>query len=54
MASTFPALDGSAPAKKRFDAAPEMGIDTSKRYTATIDTSAPNAPVISAFVNLLR
>jgi cyclophilin family peptidyl-prolyl cis-trans isomerase len=39
MATPFPALDGSAPRKQEFNAAPEMGIDPSKRYTATIDTS---------------
>lgn len=39
MAHTFPALDGSAPVTQKFDQAPEMGIDTSKRYTATMDTS---------------
>ena len=37
--SIFPALDGSAPKKQKFDAAPEMGIDPSKRYTATMETS---------------
>ena len=37
--SDFPALDGSAPKKQKFDAAPEMGIDPSKRYTATMETS---------------
>ena len=37
--SNFPALDGSAPKKQKFDAAPEMGIDPSKRYTATMETS---------------
>ena len=51
MASTFPALDGSAPAKKRFDAAPEMGIDTSKRYTATIDTSMGSIVVALDAIN---
>jgi len=35
----FPALDGSAPRQQKFDAAPPMGIDTSKRYTATMETS---------------
>jgi peptidylprolyl isomerase len=35
----FPPLDGSAPKKQKFDAAPEMGIDPSKRYTATMETS---------------
>ena len=39
MATPFPALDGSAPRKQQFDSAPDMGIDTSKRYTATMDTS---------------
>ena len=37
--STFPSFDGSAPKQQRFDAPPEMGIDPSKRYTATMDTS---------------
>jgi peptidylprolyl isomerase len=39
MATPFPALDGTAPRKQEFDAAPELGIDPSKRYTATLDTS---------------
>jgi cyclophilin family peptidyl-prolyl cis-trans isomerase len=39
MATPFPALDGSAPRKQQFDSPPEMGVDASKRYTATIDTS---------------
>ena len=39
MAFPFPALDGSAPKTQQFDAAPEMGIDPSKRYTATLDTT---------------
>jgi peptidylprolyl isomerase len=39
MASTFPPFDGSAPQSQKFSEAPEMGIDTSKRYTATMDTS---------------
>jgi peptidylprolyl isomerase len=38
-ASTFPPLDGSAPKTQKFSAAPDLGIDPSKRYTATIDTS---------------
>ena len=37
--SNFPPLDGSAPKKQKFDAAPEMGIDPSRRYTATMETS---------------
>ena len=62
MASPFPPLDGSAPRKQQFDEAPEMGIDTSKRYTATIDTTlgtivvaldAINAPLtVNNFVYL--
>ena len=39
MASPFPALDGSATKTQQFDQAPEMGIDPSKRYTATMETS---------------
>ncbi len=39
MAHPFPALDGSAPKTQQFDQAPEMGIDASKRYTATMETS---------------
>jgi peptidylprolyl isomerase len=39
MASEFPPIDGSAPRKQDFKSAPELGIDQSLRYTATIDTS---------------
>ncbi len=39
MASPFPALDGSATKTQQFDQVPEMGIDPSKRYTATMETS---------------
>ena len=39
MATQFPALDGSAPVSQQFDQAPEFGIDASKRYTATMETS---------------
>ena len=39
MAFPFPALDGSAPKTQQFDQAPEMGIDPSKRYTATMETT---------------
>ena len=39
MPHAFPALDGSAPKLQQFKEAPEMGIDPSKRYTATMDTS---------------
>jgi peptidylprolyl isomerase len=39
MPSAFPPFDGSAPVSQKFSSAPEMGIDTSKRYTATMDTS---------------
>ncbi len=35
----FPPLDGSAPRQQSFKSAPEMGIDTAKRYTATLDTT---------------
>jgi peptidylprolyl isomerase len=62
MATPFPPLDGSAPTRQKFDEAHEMGIDTSKRYTATMDTSlgevvialdAVNAPLtVNNFVAL--
>jgi cyclophilin family peptidyl-prolyl cis-trans isomerase len=39
MATPFPPLDGSAPKQQKFKESPEMGIDTSKRYTATMETS---------------
>jgi peptidylprolyl isomerase len=39
MATPFPPFDGSAPKSQQFAAAPEMGIDSSKRYTATMQTS---------------
>jgi len=37
--TSFPPFDGSAPTQRRFDAPPEMGIDSSLRYTATMETS---------------
>jgi peptidylprolyl isomerase len=62
MGSPFPVLDGSAPRCQQFDAQHDMGIDTSKRYTATMDTSmgelvialdAINAPItVNNFVAL--
>ena len=62
MAYAFPALDGSAPVTQQFNEAPEFGIDTSKRYTATMETSmgsivialdAINAPItVNNFVFL--
>ena len=62
MATPFPALDGSAPRKQQFDAPHDMGIDPSKRYTATMETSmgtlvialdAINAPqTVNNFVSL--
>ena len=39
MSTPFPPFDGSAPVCQQFDAPPEMGIDPSKRYTATMNTS---------------
>ncbi len=39
MATAFPPFDGSAPTTQQFSEPPEMGIDTSKRYTATLDTT---------------
>ena len=39
MPTPFPPFDGSAPKQQQFSEYPEMGIDTTKRYTATMDTS---------------
>ena len=39
MAHPFPPLDGSSPQTRTFSDPPDMGIDPSKRYTATMDTS---------------
>ena len=62
MAFEFPQFDGSSPRKQEFRSAPEMGIDPSKRYTASIDTTlgelvvaldAANAPkTVNNFVFL--
>ena len=39
MPHPFPAADGSSPKTQKFSDAPEMGIDPSKRYTATMETN---------------
>ena len=39
MAYPFPNFDGSSPKTQQFNDVPEMGIDPSKRYTATMETS---------------
>jgi len=39
MPYAFPAFDGSSPVTKKFNDVPEMGIDPSKRYTATMETT---------------
>jgi hypothetical protein len=39
MATPFPLFDGSAPRQQQFPEAPEMGIDSAKRYTATMSVS---------------
>ena len=35
----FPPFDGSAKRQQKFPAAPELGIDSTKRYSATMSTS---------------
>jgi cyclophilin family peptidyl-prolyl cis-trans isomerase len=62
MPTTFPPFDGSAPKSQKFASEPEMGIDPTKRYTATMETSmgtmvialdAVNAPrTVNSFVFL--
>ncbi len=64
MATPCPNADGSSPQKREFDQAPEMCIDPSKRYTATMTTSlgelvisldASTAPkTVNNFVTLAR
>lgn len=39
QSSKFPPLDGSAPVTKRFASMPPMGIDSTKRYSATLETT---------------
>jgi cyclophilin family peptidyl-prolyl cis-trans isomerase len=39
MSDSIPNPDGSSPKRQKFDAAPEMFIDTDKTYTATMVTS---------------
>ena len=39
MPTTFPPFDGSAPKSQKFASEPEIGIDQTKRYTATMETS---------------
>jgi cyclophilin family peptidyl-prolyl cis-trans isomerase len=39
MPYPFPAADGSSPTTREFNDVPEMGIDPSKRYTATMETN---------------
>jgi cyclophilin family peptidyl-prolyl cis-trans isomerase len=39
MTVECPAVDGSSPQRRSFDAEPPMCIDTAKRYTATMETS---------------
>jgi len=51
MPYAFPALDGSAPKVQQFDQAPEFGIDTSKRYTATMETSMGSLVIALDAVN---
>ena len=51
MSHAFPPLDGSAPTTQKFNNAPEMGIDPSKRYTATISTSMGSMVVALDAIN---
>ena len=51
MPHPFPAFDGSAPKQQSFNDRPEMGIDPSKRYTATMDTSMGSIVIALDAVN---
>jgi peptidylprolyl isomerase len=44
MPTPFPPFDGSAEPCQKFSDAPEMGIDPSKRYSATIELDQAGSP----------
>lgn len=54
MTLPFPPLDGSAPKTQKFPEPPEMGIDPSKRYTATMETSMGTLVIALDAVNAPR
>ena len=54
MSLPFPALDGSAPKTQKFPEAPEMGIDPSKRYTATMETTLGTIVIALDAINAPR
>lgn len=54
MTLPFPPLDGSAPKTQKFPEAPEMGIDPSKRYTATMETSMGTIVIALDAINAPR
>ena len=54
MTLPFPPLDGSAPKTQTFPEPPEMGIDPSKRYTATMETSMGTLVIALDAVNAPR
>ena len=47
----FPPFDGSAPQQQEFTSAPEMGIDPTKRYSATMSTSLGDIVIALDAVN---
>jgi cyclophilin family peptidyl-prolyl cis-trans isomerase len=54
MSLPFPALDGSAPKTQKFPEVPEMGIDPSKRYTATMETTLGTIVIALDAINAPR
>jgi cyclophilin family peptidyl-prolyl cis-trans isomerase len=54
MSLPFPALDGSVPKTQKFPEAPEMGIDPSKRYTATMETTLGTIVIALDAINAPR
>jgi peptidylprolyl isomerase len=54
MTLPFPPLDGSAPKTQKFPEAPDMGIDLSKRYTATMETSMGTMVIALDAINAPR
>ena len=54
MTLPFPPLDGSAPKTQKFPEPPEMDIDPSKRYTATMETSMGTIVIALDAINAPR
>jgi cyclophilin family peptidyl-prolyl cis-trans isomerase len=54
MPAQFPSFDGSSPKQQRFAEPPELGIDSAKRYTATMNTSLGEIVIALDAINAPR